>query len=61
LRGVYTHNDESAIPFERPAEFDGKRLEDVLIPRVCQGATDTSGLRGVNSPGAGEVRMCLRR
>jgi hypothetical protein len=29
LRGVYTNNDESGIPFERPAEFDGKRLEDV--------------------------------
>jgi hypothetical protein len=29
LRGVYTDNDESGIPFERPAEFDGKRLEDV--------------------------------
>src|SRR3954471_22178411 len=29
LRGVYTNNDESGIPFERPADFDGKRLEDV--------------------------------
>ena len=29
LRGVYTNNDESGIPFERPAEFDGKSLKDV--------------------------------
>ena len=29
LRGVYTNNDESGIPFERPAEFDGKSLQDV--------------------------------
>jgi hypothetical protein len=29
LRGVYTNNDESGIPFERPAEFDGKTLQDV--------------------------------
>ena len=29
LRGVYTNNDESGIPFERPAQFDGKRLQDI--------------------------------
>jgi hypothetical protein len=29
LRGVYTNNDESGIPFERPADFDGKSLQDV--------------------------------
>jgi hypothetical protein len=29
LRGVYTNNDESGIPFERPAAFDGKTLKDV--------------------------------
>jgi hypothetical protein len=29
LRGVYTNNDESGIPFERPAAFDGKSLKDI--------------------------------
>jgi hypothetical protein len=29
LQGVYTNNDESGIPLERPAEFDGKELGDV--------------------------------
>jgi hypothetical protein len=29
LSGVYTNSDESGIPFERPAEFEGRRLEDV--------------------------------
>ncbi len=29
LSGVYTNNDESLIPFERPAQFDGRRLEDI--------------------------------
>ena len=29
LSGVYTNNDESLIPFERPAEFAGRKLEDV--------------------------------
>src|SRR5882757_11473254 len=29
LSGVYTNNDESLIPFERPAELVGKKLEDI--------------------------------
>jgi hypothetical protein len=29
LSGVYTNNDESLIPFERPAELAGRRLEDI--------------------------------
>ncbi len=28
IAGVYTNNDESLIPFERPAQFEGRRLED---------------------------------
>jgi hypothetical protein len=29
LAGAYTNSDESGIPFERPAQFDGKKLADV--------------------------------
>ncbi|MEP7304391.1 MAG: hypothetical protein ABJA98_02625 [Acidobacteriota bacterium] len=29
LAGVYTNSDESGIPFEKPAEFEGRRLEDI--------------------------------
>jgi alkylhydroperoxidase family enzyme len=29
LSGVYTNSDESGIPFEKPAEFDGRRPEDI--------------------------------
>ena len=29
LQGVFTNNDESGIPLERPAEFQGKQLADV--------------------------------
>ena len=29
IAGVYTNNDESLIPFERPAQFAGRRLEDI--------------------------------
>jgi hypothetical protein len=29
IAGAYTNSDESGIPFERPAQFDGKKLADV--------------------------------
>ena len=29
LEGVYTNDDETGVPFERPAEFDGRKLEDI--------------------------------
>ena len=29
LSGVYSNNGESLIPMERPAEFDGRRIEDL--------------------------------
>ena len=29
LAGSYTSSDESGVPFERPVEFDGRRLEDI--------------------------------
>ena len=29
LSGVYTNNDESGIPLERPREFEGKKLDDI--------------------------------
>ena len=29
LSGIFTNNDESGIPLERPNQFDGKKLEDI--------------------------------
>ena len=29
IAGAYTNSDESGIPFERPAQFEGRRLEDI--------------------------------
>jgi len=29
IAGVYTNNDESLIPFERPAKFEGRTLESI--------------------------------
>ncbi len=36
LAGAYTNSDESGIPFERPAEFDGKKLEDVTPAQLAE-------------------------
>ena len=29
LSGIYSNSDESGIPFERPARFEGRRLEEI--------------------------------
>jgi hypothetical protein len=29
LNGVYSNDDETGIPFERPAEFEGRRIQDI--------------------------------
>ena len=29
LEGVYSNDDETGIPFERPAQFEGRRIEDI--------------------------------
>jgi hypothetical protein len=36
IAGVYTNNDESLIPFERPAQFEGRRLEDITEAELDQ-------------------------
>jgi len=44
LAGVYTNNDESLIPLERPAQFDGRRLEDITeaeLERLRDERSDT--------------------
>jgi hypothetical protein len=34
LTGIYSNSDESGIPFERPAQFEGRRLEDVTAKEL---------------------------
>jgi hypothetical protein len=29
IEGVYSNDDETGIPFERPAQFEGRRIEDI--------------------------------
>ena len=36
LQGIYTNKDESGIPFERPAQFEGRRLHDVTAAELEQ-------------------------
>jgi len=40
LQGTYTNSDESGIPMARPAEFAGKRPEDVTPEQVARLATE---------------------
>ena len=36
ISGVYTNSDESGIPFERPADFEGRRLEDITAAELAK-------------------------
>jgi hypothetical protein len=59
LEGIYTNKDETSIPFERPKEFAGRRLESITAaelgaliesaaarPRVSR-RQSTAGVRAV--------------
>src|SRR6202171_6460394 len=45
ISGVYTNNDESLIPFERPAQFEGRRLEDITEAELDKLRDDRSEQR----------------
>jgi hypothetical protein len=36
IAGAYTNSDESGIPFERPAAFEGRRLEDITQAELAR-------------------------
>jgi hypothetical protein len=36
IAGVFTNSDESGIPFERPAEFDGLRVQDITPAELAK-------------------------
>src|SRR4029450_9484456 len=61
IAGVFTNSDESGIPFERPDEFAGRRVEDVSPAELAklvqqrqqqtiEGAPTVSEFRGATSP-----------
>ena len=53
IQGTYTNSNESGIPMERPAEFAGRRLEDVkpeelarLVKQRSERAEETAEVIG---------------
>src|SRR5438876_6524157 len=53
LQGVYTNKDESGIPFERPAQFEGKKLEDVEDSEFTELLRQRSEATLARAPAAG--------
>ena len=53
LQGVYTNKDESGIPFERPAQFEGKKLEDVDDSEFAELLRERSAATAARAPSAG--------
>ena len=55
LSGVYTNNDESGIPLERPNQFEGKRLEDVTENELEQLRNQREDQRVAAAPNLGGI------
>ena len=55
LQGVYTNSNEYATPLERPAEFNGRRLED-LTPEEVSKAREEATRRAIAGLLGGRVR-----
>jgi hypothetical protein len=36
IAGVYSNDDETGIPFERPAQFEGRRIEDITPAELAE-------------------------
>jgi len=35
LAGVYSNDDETGVPFERPAQFEGRTIEEITAPELA--------------------------
>lgn len=56
LQGTYTNKNEASTPFERPAEFQGRRLEDISPAEVAAILKKRDGDRpGVQAVAAGRI------
>ena len=53
LQGSFTNTDESGTPFERPAEFAGKRLEDVTSAELEKAIEQRNARKREVAPGLG--------
>src|SRR6478672_4605324 len=36
LAGIYSNDDETGVPFERPPEFAGRRIEDITPAELAE-------------------------
>jgi len=55
IAGVFTNNDESGIPLERPNQFEGKRLEDVSESELDQLRSQREDQRVAVAPNLGGI------
>ncbi len=53
IAGVFTNNDESGIPIERPNQFEGKQLEDVSESELQQLRDQRESQRVAAAPNLG--------
>ena len=55
IAGVFTNNDESGIPLERPNQFEGKQLEDVSEGELEQLRSQREDQRVAAAPNLGGI------
>jgi hypothetical protein len=53
LSGSYTNTNESGTPFERPAEFDGKRLDEITPAELAKAIDQRNTQKVVRAPTLG--------
>jgi hypothetical protein len=53
LSGSYTNTNESGTPFERPAEFEGKRLDEVTAAELAKAIDQRNNQKVVRAPTLG--------
>jgi hypothetical protein len=53
LQGNFTNKDESGIPFERPNEFEGKKIDDVNDAELAELIRDRNAQAVQRAPGIG--------
>src|SRR5829696_7865773 len=53
LQGNYSNKYEQGTPFERPAEFDGRRIEDITGPELARIVKERATEVLLNSPFTG--------
>ena len=53
ISGVYTNKDENGIPFEKPSQFEGKKVEDVDDSEFAEIVRNRNAASVARAPGIG--------